>query len=130
MSTKKKVTSEAAEEAVTPVSEKVVQPALPAEEAAQEEQTLEVQAEQAAEPKPEEASLCAGQMCWVAFCGGLNLRKAPGMHAPVLQVLPAGTELQIDPLEWVADGTGVWFPVTVDGVNGFVNGQYLSPVEV
>ncbi|OUQ61430.1 hypothetical protein B5E56_01620 [Flavonifractor sp. An112] len=76
----------------------------------------------------EEGSLSAGQMCRVAFCSGLNLRKAPGMHSPVLQVLPAGTALLIDPLEWVADGTGVWFPVTIDGVNGFVNGQYLVQI--
>lgn len=128
MSTKKKVASEAAEETVNPVSEEVVQPDLPAEEAAQTEHKAEVNEEEEADL--DEAPLCTGQLVRVEFCRSLNLRKAPGMHAPVLQVLPAGTELLIDPLEWVADGTGVWFPVTVDGVNGFVNGQYLSPVEV
>ncbi len=128
MSTKKKVASEAAEETVNPVSEEVVQPDLPAEKAALAEHKAEVNEEEVADL--EEAPLCTGQLVRVEFCRSLNLRKAPGMHAPVLQVLPAGTELLIDPLEWVADGTGVWLPVTVDGVNGFVNGQYLSPVEV
>ena len=128
MSTKKKVASEAAEETVNPVSDEVVQPDLPAEKAALAEHKAEVNEEEVADL--EEAPLCTGQLVRVEFCRSLNLRKAPGMHAPVLQVLPAGTELLIDPLEWVADGTGVWLPVTVDGVNGFVNGQYLSPVEV
>lgn len=105
-----------------------MQPDLPAEKAALAEHKAEVNEEEVADL--EEAPLCTGQLVRVEFCRSLNLRKAPGMHAPVLQVLPAGTELLIDPLEWVADGTGVWFPVTVDGVNGFVNGQYLSPVEV
>ena len=130
MSTKKKVVGEAAEEIVNPIPEEAAQPHLPAEEAAQAEHKAEVNEQKTAEPKLEEAPLCTGQMCRVEFCSGLNLRKGPGMHAPVLQVLPAGTELLIDPLEWVADGSCVWFPVTVDGVNGFVNGQYLSPVEV
>lgn len=130
MSAKKKEVSEAVEETVNPGSEEAAQPDLPAEEAAQAEHKAEVNEKEAAEPELEEAPLCTGQMCRVAFCSGLNLRKGPGMHSPVLQVLPAGTELLIDPLEWTADGTGVWYPVTVDGVNGFVNGQYLSPVEV
>lgn len=77
----------------------------------------------------EENPLAAGQRCRVAFCSGLNLRNGPGMTSPVLQILPADTDVLINPLEWVADGTGVWFPVTVAGVNGFVNGQYLAPVE-
>lgn len=127
MSTKKKVASEAAEETVNPVSEEVVQPDLPEEEA---EQMTEPHGEETAEPKLEEEPFCTGQLVRVEYCRSLNLRKGPGMHLPVLQVLPAGTELLIDPLEWTADGTGVWYPVTVDGVNGFVNGQYLSPVEV
>lgn len=128
MSTKKKVASEAAEETINPVSEEVVQPDLPAEEAGQVEHKAEVNERETADL--EEAPLYTGQLVRVEFCRSLNLRKDPGMHAPVLQVLPAGTELLIDPLEWTADGTGVWFPVTVDGVNGFVNGQYLAPVEV
>lgn len=128
MSTKKKVTSELEEETVNPVSEEVVQSDLAAEEAAQSEHKAEVNEGKTADL--EEAPLCTGQLVRVEFCRSLNLRKVPGMHAPILQVLPAGTELLIDPLEWVAEGTGVWFPVTVDGVNGFVNGQYLSPVEV
>lgn len=108
MSTKKKVASEAAEETVNPVSEEVVQPDLPAEEAAQTEHKAEVNEGETADL--DEAPLCTGQLVRVEFCRSLNLRKAPGMHAPVLQVLPAGTELLIDPLEWVADGTGVWYP--------------------
>lgn len=125
MSTKKKEVSELVEETINPVLEEAVQAELPAEEV---KHGAEVHEE--GEADLEEAPLHTGQMCRVAFCSGLNLRKAPGMHSPVLQILPAGTELLIDPLEWVTDGTGVWFPVTVDGVNGFVNGQYLSPVEV
>lgn len=130
MSTKKKVVNEVAEEIVNPIPEEAAQPDLPVEEAAQEEHKAEVNEGKAVESELDEASLCTGQMCRVEFCSGLNLRKGPSMHAPVLQVLPAGTELLIDPLEWTADGTGVWFPVTVDGVNGFVNGKYLAPVEV
>lgn len=123
MSTKKR----AAEETVTSPPEETGQPELTEKQA---ERATEVQEEQRAEAERDEASLSTGQLCRVAFCSRLNLRKNPGMQAPVLQVLPAGTEILIDPLEWVAEGTGVWFPVTVDGVNGFVNGQYLSPVEV
>ena len=107
MSAKKKETNESVEQTTNQVPEEPVQVDLSAEE----------------------NPLTTGQRCQVAFCSGLNLRDAPGMHAPVLQVLPAETEVLIDPLEWVADGTGVWFPVTVAGVNGFVNGQYLAPVE-
>ncbi len=123
MSTKKR----AAEETVTSTPEEAGQPELTEKQA---ERATEVQEEQGAETERDEAPLSTGQLCRVAFCSRLNLRKNPGMQAPVLQVLPAGTEILIDPLEWVAEGTGVWFPVTVDGVNGFVNGQYLSPVEV
>lgn len=126
MSTKKKVVNEAAEETVNPIPEETAQPDLPVEEAAQSEHKAEVNEGKTADL--EEAPLCTGQLVRVEFCGSLNLRKDPGMHAPVLQVLPAGTEFLIDPLEWTADGAGVWFPVTVDGVNGFVNGQYLVPV--
>jgi hypothetical protein len=125
MSTKKKEV----EETVTSIPEKAAQPDLPVEEAVQAEHVAEVNEEKAAASEQDEASVSTGQLCRVAFCSRLNLRKNPGMHAPVLQVLPAGTELLIDPLEWTADGTGVWYPVTVDGVNGFVNGQYLAPVE-
>ena len=116
-----------AEETVTSTPEEAGQPELTEKQA---ERATEVQEEQGAETERDEAPLSTGQLCRVAFCSRLNLRKNPGMQAPVLQVLPAGTEILIDPLEWVAEGTGVWFPVTVDGVNGFVNGQYLSPVEV
>ena len=123
MSTKKR----AAEETLTSPTEEAGQPDLTEKQA---ERATEVQEEQGAETERDEAPLSTGQLCRVAFCSRLNLRKNPGMQAPVLQVLPAGTEILIDPLEWVAEGTGVWFPVTVDGVNGFVNGQYLSPVEV
>lgn len=130
MSTEKKVASEVAEEAVNPVLEQVVQPDLTAEETAQEEPKAEVNKKAAAEAQPDEDSFCTVQMCRVAFCSSLNLRKGPGMHTLVLQVLPAGTQLQIEPLEWVTDGTGVWYPATVDGVTGFVNGQYLAPAEV
>lgn len=123
MSTKKKET----EKSVTLPPEEAGQPDLTEKQA---ERTTEVQTEQGAEAERDEAPLPTGRLCRVAFCSRLNLRKNPGMQAPVLQVLPAGTEILIDPLEWVAEGTGVWFPVTVDGVDGFVNGQYLSPVEV
>lgn len=130
MSTKKNVASKAAEKSVNPVPEEVVQPDLTAEETAQEEPKAEVNKKVAAEAQSDEDSFCTVQMCRVAFCGSLNLRKGPGRNALVLQVLPAGTQIQIEPLEWVTDGTGVWYPATVDGVTGFVNGQYLAPIEV
>ena len=127
MSTDKKVAREAAEETVNPVLETAEQPDFHAEETAQEEPKAE--ASEAAEPEPDEDSFCTIQACRVAFCSSLNLRKRPGMDAPVLRILPAGTAIQIEPLEWVADGTSVWFPANVDGVTGFVSGQYLAPVE-
>ena len=126
MSAKMNESGKVAEKSVTPVSEAAVQSDLSAEDT---EHMAEVHEEAAAETKLDEAPLCTGRMCRVAFCSGLNLRNAPGMNSPVLQILPAGTEILIEPLEWTADGTGVWFPVTVAGINGFVNGQYLAPVE-
>lgn len=129
MSTKEKVTNKTAEETVNSVSEAAVQPDRPAEETVQEKPKAEGTEEAAAEPEPDKDSFCTVQLCRVAFCSSLNLRKSPGMSAPVIRVLPAGTELQIEPLEWAADGTGVWYPATVDGVTGFVSGQYLTPME-
>lgn len=129
MSTKKKAASEAAEETVNQILEEAAQTDLPAENATQEEHKAEVNEKAVAESEPDVNSFCTVQVCQVAFCSSLNLRKSPGMNAPVLRVLLAGTELQIEPLEWVADGTGVWYPATVDGVPGFVSGQYLAPIE-
>ena len=126
MSAKEKKVSEAVENTVRPISEEATQADLSAEEA---ECTAEIHEVEAAETELDEAPLCVGQMVRVAFCRSLNLREAPGMNSPILQVLPAETEVLIDPLEWIADGTGVWFPVTVAGLNGFINGQYLAPVE-
>ena len=124
MATKKKTADPAEMETAAPVAEERVQPdqeVETAEQPSQEEAACETAVEEIEEKAP---------VFRVAFCRGLNLRGAPGMRSPVLQVLPAGAEVSIDPAAWVADGTGVWFPATVDGVSGFVNGQYLTPVEV
>ena len=105
-----------------------------AEENVQPNQNVETDEQPAQENVVSEAAVeeieLEAPLFRVAFCRGLNLRERPGMNSPVLQVLVAGTEISIDPVAWVADGTGVWFPVTFDGVNGFVNGQYRTPVAV
>ncbi len=124
MSNKKKTDNPAEMETAAPSTEENAQP----------DQNVEMAEQPAKENAVSEAAVeeieLKAPLFRVAFCRGLNLRERPGMNSPVLQVLAAGTQISVDPVAWVADGTGVWFPVTVDGVNGFVNGQYLTPVEV
>lgn len=124
MSNKKKTDNPAEMETAVPSTEENAQP----------DQNVEMAEQPAKENAVSEAAVeeieLEAPLFRVAFCRGLNLRERPGMNSPVLQVLAAGTQISVAPVAWVADGTGVWFPVTVDGVNGFVNGQYLTPVEV
>jgi hypothetical protein len=69
---------------------------------------------------------------------GINLRAAPGHDGEVIDVLGDGVEvaLRIDTADTVYDADGVtrWWPVAVDGVEGWVSGFYLrdadtAPVE-
>lgn len=85
--------------------------------------TSEPEQEQSAEQASE---IAAASVRRVAFCTALNLRSAPGIKSAVLCVLPKGTQVVINPLEWVADGTAVWFPAVVGSLAGYVNGQYLT----
>ena len=89
----------------------------------QDMETSESEQEETAE---KETELATATMRRVAFCPALNLRSAPGIKSAILCVLPKGTQVVIDPLEWVADGTAVWFPAVVDAFSGYVNGQYLA----
>lgn len=60
---------------------------------------------------------------------GANLRAEPSTSAQVLDKLPAGTTvaLRIDRVDTVYDGEGIrWWPVSVDGVEGWIAGSYLG----
>lgn len=122
MATKKKTVDPTEMETAAPAAAEIVQPDQAVETV---EQPAEKEAACETAVEGNEANISLFQ---VAFCRGLNLREGPGVKSPVMRVLPTGTEVFIDPASWVSDGTGVWFPVTVDGVNGFINGQYLVQI--
>ena len=60
---------------------------------------------------------------------GVNLRAEPAHDAEVLAAVPDGTEvaLRIDMVDTVYDPDGVtrWWPVAVDGQDGWMSGAYL-----
>jgi hypothetical protein len=61
---------------------------------------------------------------------GVNLRAEPGFGGDVIGVLPDGTvvELRIDVADTVLDEDGEtrWWPVLVDGQEGWIAGYYLD----
>jgi murein DD-endopeptidase MepM/ murein hydrolase activator NlpD len=61
---------------------------------------------------------------------GLRLRSEPAHDAEVLETLPDGTvvSLRIDVVDTVMDedGTTRWWPVTANGIDGWVSGFYLE----
>lgn len=61
---------------------------------------------------------------------GVNLRAEPAHDADVVASLPDGTtvDLRIDVLDTVYDADGVtrWWPVSVDGMEGWVSGFFLA----
>lgn len=66
----------------------------------------------------------------VAYCTALNLRSEPSMDAAVLSLLPAGTMIELpDKVQFVSDGKNTWFPVSVDGADGYVCSQFLRLVD-
>ena len=101
-------------------------PVIESEPASQNAGTLESEQRENVDQEPESAVATVRR---VAFCLALNLRSAPGIKSAVLCVLPEGSKVVINPLEWVADGTAVWFPAVVDELSGYVNGQYLAVEE-
>ncbi len=62
--------------------------------------------------------------------GGLRLRATPGLDAATIEVLPVGTvvtrraELPVD------TGQQLWWPVSVDGTDGWVAAQHLGGGQV
>lgn len=50
----------------------------------------------------------------------VNFRKAPGLSAPILKVLPVGTEIT------VTEMGDVWCKVTVDGTEGYVSRYFFQ----
>lgn len=70
-----------------------------------------------------------GSMARVADPDGVNLRAEPGTRADALLSLRVDTpvQLRIDETDtvWVDDGR--WWPVRVDGQDGWVLGSYLAP---
>jgi uncharacterized protein YraI len=71
------------------------------------------------------ASLLALSTGWAAAAPAvvldwLNLRFGPGYDAPIVEIIPAG---------WIIDAGGCangWCRVSVDGVPGFVDANYLA----
>ncbi|CAN0458660.1 unnamed protein product, partial [Phaeothamnion confervicola] len=65
----------------------------------------------------------------VVAAGGADLRQDPAADASVLARLPEGTvvDLRIDTVDTVTDGDGVrWWPVTADGQEGWIAGNFLA----
>lgn len=54
---------------------------------------------------------------------GVNFREGPGTNYTSMEVLPAGTAIEIDGCD-----DGVWCAVTVGDVTGFVSGNYITEV--
>ncbi len=68
----------------------------------------------------------------VADPEGINLRAGPSNDTELLRPLAFGqlVELRIDEADTTADANGtVWWPVRVDGVDGWVVGAFLGPAE-
>lgn len=73
-----------------------------------------------------EAEVQVLDTCRVAFCPALRLRETPGRDGKVIRELPAGTAVTVNCCSWRADGTGVWMPARVDGLEGWVDARYLT----
>jgi hypothetical protein len=59
---------------------------------------------------------------------GVNLRAEPGLGGEILDTLPDGTvvALRIDTTDTVVDDDARWWPVSYDGVDGWIAGFYLE----
>ena len=67
----------------------------------------------------------------VAEPDGVNLRQDPGSSSPAVKTLSYQTvvELRVDELDTVYSEGSRWWPVEIDGLVGWVSGQYLAPAE-
>jgi murein DD-endopeptidase MepM/ murein hydrolase activator NlpD len=67
----------------------------------------------------------------VAEPDGVNLRQDPGSRSPAVKALSYQTvvELRVDELDTVYSEGSRWWPVRIDGLVGWVSGQYLAPAE-
>lgn len=73
----------------------------------------QITAEQAEEPQP----ICYGV---VTAASGLKLRSGPSTSSDQLALIPGGTRLTL-----TGDAVDGWYPVTYNGVAGYVSGEYL-----
>ena len=67
----------------------------------------------------------------VAEPDGVNLRQDPGSSSPAVKALSFQTvvELRVDEVDTVYSEGSRWWPVQIDGLVGWVAGQYLAPAE-
>ena len=67
----------------------------------------------------------------VAEPDGVNLRQDPGSSSPAVKALSYQTvvELRVDEVDTVYTEGSRWWPVQIDGLVGWVAGQYLAPAE-
>jgi murein DD-endopeptidase MepM/ murein hydrolase activator NlpD len=67
----------------------------------------------------------------VAEPEGVNLRQDPGSGSPAVRALSYQTvvELRVDEVDTVYVEGSRWWPVRIDGLIGWVSGQYLAPAE-
>jgi murein DD-endopeptidase MepM/ murein hydrolase activator NlpD len=67
----------------------------------------------------------------VAEPEGVNLRQDPGSGSPAVKALSYQTvvELRVDEMDTVYAEGSRWWPVRIDGLIGWVAGQYLAPTE-
>src|SRR5690606_7538003 len=62
---------------------------------------------------------------------GVNLRAEPGLGAEVIDTLPDGTvvALRVDEVDTVVDDDARWWPVRVNGQDGWIAGFYLEATD-
>jgi murein DD-endopeptidase MepM/ murein hydrolase activator NlpD len=67
----------------------------------------------------------------VAEPDGVNLRQDPGSSSPAVKTLTYQTvvDLRVDEVDTVYAEGSRWWPVQIDGLIGWVAGQYLAPTE-
>jgi murein DD-endopeptidase MepM/ murein hydrolase activator NlpD len=84
---------------------------------------------------PEEQFLAtwdlANAAALVAEPEGVNLRQDPGSSSPAVKALSFQTvvDLRVDEVDTVYTEGSRWWPVEIDGLVGWVAGQYLAPAE-
>jgi murein DD-endopeptidase MepM/ murein hydrolase activator NlpD len=85
--------------------------------------------------EPEEEFLATGDLAnaaaLVAEPEGVNLREDPGSSSPAVKTLSYQTvvDLRVDEVDTVYTEGSRWWPVQIDGLVGWIAGQYLAPAE-